>query len=395
MDDRAPQGRVVRLDRAAAQLSGAGLARAIGVEAGRPVVVLAATTADLSKSLTDRLTATLRAVAAVLADQRAVVVTGGTDAGVIRLLGRAMAEQPPQATLIGVTPEAAVDAESQPLEPNHDVSVLVPGSQWGDETAVLSRIVTAVAGGQPAVCLLVGGGDIARAELQEHLRQNRPVLVLSGSGRLADDMAASAGAGLHVVRLDDGPALIAEALAGLLNAPLARTVRDAVPPLVVWPRLRVPVPPTRPLLSAPSATLYPALASAIREAEELVGPAYREADLRAVREQNRHRLLVVLALAGGLATTFFAAMQTLLTETAWPGIVAAALGAATSALAAVARAGGALDAYLSARLRAERLRALYFEHIAAPAPHDEQERADRLRALTLSVVQNRPGQVNP
>lgn len=392
MDDLEPPARVVRLDAAAARLQGAELARAIGVPAGRPVVALAATTAELSEPLAGRLAVTLRAVAAVLAAQRAVVITGGTDAGVIRLLGRALAEQLPGAVLVGVSPEQAIDSGGTPLEPNHDVSVLVPGERWGDETDVLSRVAAAVADGQPVVGLLIGGGDVARAELHEHLRQHRPVLVVGGSGRLADEVAAAASAApeLHAVRLDDGPARVAEALAELLTPQPARTLRDALPALLAWPRLHVPEPPRQPLLGAPAGALYPELAAAIGEAEELVAPAYRQADLNAVREQNRHRLFVVLALIGGLATTLFASMQ-LLTTAAWPGIAVAALGTATSALAAVARAGGALDAHLNARLRAERLRALYFEHIAAAPPPDEREHAERLTTLTLSVVQQRPG----
>jgi hypothetical protein len=395
MDDLSARGRVVRLDSAATGLSGAELARTIGLPTGRPVVALAATTAELDEPLAGRLTAILRAVAAVLAAQRAVVVTGGTDAGVIRLLGNAVAEQLPGTLLVGVCPEAVVDAGDLQLEPHHDVSVLVPGQRWGDETATLSRVVDAVAAGMPAVGLLIGGGDVARAELDEHLQRGRPVLLLAGSGRLADQVATVRGApGLHVGRLDDGPAQVAEKLGELLTPQSGPTLRDAVPPLLSWPRLRVPEPPQRPLLGSPAAALYPALSAAIGEAEELVGPAYRDADLQAVREQNRHRLFVVLALIGGLVTTVFAAMQTLLTSAAWPGIVVAGLGAATSALATVARAGGALDAHLSARVRAERLRSLYFEHIAAAPPDSDREHAERLRLLTLSVVQQRPGQAS-
>jgi hypothetical protein len=49
---------------------------------------------------------------------------------------------------------------------------------------------------------------------------------------------------------------------------------------------------------------------------------------------------------------------------AWPSIVVATLGAATSALITVSRRQDSLRRYLIARIRAERLRSLYFVFLA-------------------------------
>jgi hypothetical protein len=71
---------------------------------------------------------------------------------------------------------------------------------------------------------------------------------------------------------------------------------------------------------------------------------------------------------------------------AWPGVVVATLGAGTSALITVARRQGSLVSYLSARVRAERLRSLYFEYIASSPATGEATRHQKLRELEQQVV---------
>jgi hypothetical protein len=241
----------------------------------------------------------------------------------------------------------------------------------------------------------------------EHLRCGRAVVVLAGSGRLADevaggtvadgddDLAALLPSGRVVLaNLNDGPAAFADVLRDQLGD-RPRRLRAAVPPLLVWPRLRMPEPPPAQIIGPGAAAEYPLLADAIREAEQVVMPAFEDCDAAAQREQNRYRLFTVLALTGGLATMVAGALQSWLSSAAWPGVAVAALGAATSALTTVARRQGALDLYLDARMRAEALRGLYFEHIARPPAAGEFERMERLRALQAEAAQRRYQAVRP
>lgn len=46
-----------------------------------------------------------------------------------------------------------------------------------------------LAAGRPSVAVLVNGGGIARNEVLYNVRQRRPIIVIEGSGRLADDIA--------------------------------------------------------------------------------------------------------------------------------------------------------------------------------------------------------------
>ena len=94
----------------------------------------------------------------------AVVVDGGTDEGVMRLLGQARARGR-RFPLVGVVvaslaaePEATPSAEQANLEPNHTHVVLVPGEKWGDEVVWIARVADVLAGAAPSATAIVNGG---------------------------------------------------------------------------------------------------------------------------------------------------------------------------------------------------------------------------------------------
>lgn len=94
---------------------------------------------------------------------------------------------------------------------------------------------------------------------------------------------------------------------------------------------------------------------------------------------------MVLAIAAGFGTTLSAALQVWLRDEPWPGVLLAVSGAAAAVLTVMARGGEDPDA----RVRAEQLRALYFDHLAAPPAADDAEREERSRELATSVARLR------
>ena len=68
--------------------------------------------------------------------------------------------------------------------------MLTAGEQWGDETATMFALVAALSAQAPSVELVAGGGSITRTEVLANTRQRRPVIVLAGSGRFADELSA-------------------------------------------------------------------------------------------------------------------------------------------------------------------------------------------------------------
>jgi alkanesulfonate monooxygenase SsuD/methylene tetrahydromethanopterin reductase-like flavin-dependent oxidoreductase (luciferase family) len=70
--------------------------------------------------------------------------------------------------------------------------VLVPGDEWGDESAWIAQVADTVSGGLTSVTLLVNGGSISlHQDVPNSLQRSRPVLVMAGSGRTADMIAAA------------------------------------------------------------------------------------------------------------------------------------------------------------------------------------------------------------
>ncbi len=184
----------------------------------------------------------------IVASRQAVVVDGGTDSGVMQLLGRARAEAGASFPLIGVAAEKTVilpgdsadPGDWAQLERNHSHFVLVPGSSWGDESPWLSWVATEIAGSAPSATILINGGEIAFQDVAHSLEAHRPVLVIAGTGRTADRIAAA----IHDHHTD-------ERAAQLAGSPLVAAVPWAEGPAAVRAALeeltRPEVLPSRPL----------------------------------------------------------------------------------------------------------------------------------------------------
>jgi len=173
-----------------------GALRTLGLTSPRPVVVVTGGAARMADADADRTRSVLaEAVIPVISESGAAVVDGGADVGVMRMMGRARTDFP----LIGVAVKAKVILPGRPAaasdaaaaEPHHSHFLLVPGKTWGDEVRLLALTATILAGGSPSVTVLVNGGPIAFEDVAQSLIADRPVLVLEGSGRTADLIAAA------------------------------------------------------------------------------------------------------------------------------------------------------------------------------------------------------------
>jgi hypothetical protein len=168
---------------------------ALGLERRRPTLVLVGGAAGIGGEELARLEPVFAQLAATAERLDAAVVDGGTDIGVMRLLGRARAERGATFPLVGVVPKGLAtrsgDDERTPLEPHHTHFVLVPGTRWGDAVPWLVRVADVLAAGRPSLTVLVNGGDIARRDVAESVGAARPVLVVGGSGRAADELATA------------------------------------------------------------------------------------------------------------------------------------------------------------------------------------------------------------
>lgn len=125
------------------------------------------------------------------------VVDGGTDSGVMRLMAEARSKIGGEFRLIGVAPAGAFERPTRDGAPiklarDHSMVVLVPGSDFGDETEWLFAAGDHLAGGS-APTIVVNGGKLTLEEASLRLEQGHPVIVVEGSGRAADELAADEG----------------------------------------------------------------------------------------------------------------------------------------------------------------------------------------------------------
>ena len=169
----------------------------VGLYPPRPTIVIVGGASGLNEADLNRLHPLFADALAPLAESlQAAVVDGGTDCGVMRLIGQTRTKTSAAFPLIGVLPAGKVALPDMPpptkatqLEPHHSHFVLVPGSQWGDESFWLAQVASVITGGAPSVTVLVNGGNIAWQDVSESVRHGRPVIVIDGSGRTADILA--------------------------------------------------------------------------------------------------------------------------------------------------------------------------------------------------------------
>lgn len=162
-----------------------------------------------------------RGIAKAVIHVGALVVDGGTMSGVMQLMGEALASRDAKIKLVGIAPESLIIYPASKtngtttlveLEPNHSHFVLTSGKQWGDESIILYELIkhwrhqkksipsSKKAGNKsvgnavvkiPCLALLAGGGLNSKKEVLFAVRKNIPLLIIAGSGGLADEIAKS------------------------------------------------------------------------------------------------------------------------------------------------------------------------------------------------------------
>jgi len=139
------------------------------------------------------------AIAPAAAESGALVIDGGTQSGVMAMMGEAFARDGRVFQLLGIAPAGKVTYPGSPsdasngdralLEPNHSHFVLVDSDEWGDETGTMFKLARAL--NVSVATMLINGGKIAESEGLRSVRNRWPLLVVEGSGRFADELSAA------------------------------------------------------------------------------------------------------------------------------------------------------------------------------------------------------------
>lgn len=170
---------------------------ALGLVEIRPTLVIVGGASGLDDDQQVHLDCLFNNVLAPLAEEMQLhVVDGGTDAGVMRLMGRARTAIGGTFALVGVTPRSLVNLpdsiaqhpDASTLEPNHTHCILVPGNDWGDESPWIADIATKLSGSNESITILINGGSVTWQDAYASVMAGREIAIIAGSGRTADVM---------------------------------------------------------------------------------------------------------------------------------------------------------------------------------------------------------------
>ena len=166
-----------------------------------PVIVLIGDSiAEHDAEATQRAIHTLARIAE---DMNAAVICGGTDIGIMAEIGQVHSQYRYKFPLIGITLEKLVTWPDGPhntnvlwwgtkrwnLEAHYSHFILVPGSNLVDASPWIVETATILSKGHQSVTILINGGEVSRKDIELSLENGRPVIALSRTGRLADELA--------------------------------------------------------------------------------------------------------------------------------------------------------------------------------------------------------------
>lgn len=166
-----------------------------------PVIVLIGGEIDNVQAKATR--QAIQTIAGLAEDINALIICGGTDMGIMAAIGQIRSENHYKFPLVGVTLEQMVTWPEGPrsikllwwgkqrwqLEPHYSHFILVPGNNFGDESPWIVAAATLLSEGHRSVTILINGGEVSRKDIKLSLANSRPVIALSRTGRLADELS--------------------------------------------------------------------------------------------------------------------------------------------------------------------------------------------------------------
>jgi len=166
-----------------------------------PVIVLIG--GEINEQQADATRHAIQTISKIADEMKALIICGGTDMGVMAEIGQIRWKSGYTFPLVGITPEKLVTWTDGPqstkflwwgekrwqLEPHYTHFILVPGDKFGDESPWIVDTATLLSQEHQSVTILVNGGEVSRKDIELSLENGRPVIALSRTGRLADELA--------------------------------------------------------------------------------------------------------------------------------------------------------------------------------------------------------------
>jgi len=195
-----PNGNKAKLITTTADAAADEILSSLNIEKPKALILIFGGASGLDESLKPRILQLFsRSIARAAIKTGAVIMDGGTKAGIMEIMGQAVADQGRKSILLGVAPSGKVTypegpAEGSiengaPLDPDHSHFVLVESEEWGGETEMMFKLAKSLSDKIPVVSILANGGEISKKEVLLSVRQGWPLIVIEGTGGLADDIS--------------------------------------------------------------------------------------------------------------------------------------------------------------------------------------------------------------
>jgi hypothetical protein len=212
------------------------------LENNYPVIVLIGGDIDKEQAVVTQ--QAVQTISRIAEDMKALVICGGTDMGVMAEIGQTRSQHGYKFPLVGVAPADLVTWPDGPhstnflwwgkkhwqLEPHYSHFILVPGSKFGDESPWIVDAATILSKGHHAVTVLINGGEVSRKDIGLSLEHGRSVIVLSRTGRLADEIARQPNRHKLITVV---PANIEQRIVEVVQAALSINERVVLPKLLL------------------------------------------------------------------------------------------------------------------------------------------------------------------
>ena len=131
-----------------------------------------------------------RVIAPLAVNPGALIVDNGSHCSCCAAIGAAVADQDVPPSLLGIAA-----AGSEELDPNHSLILRLP-REWPNpikDTFQIAATLAKDAGGRekPVIAVVFGGGDSEKTAVLRCVRRGWPVLLIGGTGGLADQIASA------------------------------------------------------------------------------------------------------------------------------------------------------------------------------------------------------------
>lgn len=201
---RFEEGRTATAVRVDQGIPADGILHALQIETPSPVIFISGGAGNMSAEDIEKTRQIMDEGVAKFASENGItVIDGGTESGVMQMIGEARRSHDYSFPLIGVAPYGKIqypghtnEKNEAELDSNHSHFVLVNSDEWGGESQTIIDLTRGVCEGKRAHALgiLINGGKIAQQDIYLATAQGDhkiPILVLEGSGRFAQELATA------------------------------------------------------------------------------------------------------------------------------------------------------------------------------------------------------------